>query len=97
MMFCVLRIIFSSAPIEESNEEKPGIILDFDKVGNVVAMGIRGAAKRVENPGAGEFTITGQESCRKSLWCGRKFKLKSEYPGSNFSMTEAAQGFGRPV
>ena len=24
----VLRIIFSSAPIEESDEEKPGIILD---------------------------------------------------------------------
>ena len=29
----VLRIIFSNAPIEESDEEKPGIILDFDKTG----------------------------------------------------------------
>ena len=32
----VLRIIFSNTPIEESDEEKPGIILDFDKSGNVV-------------------------------------------------------------
>ncbi|MFM2064963.1 MAG: hypothetical protein RLZZ507_4634, partial [Cyanobacteriota bacterium] len=26
----VLRIIFSNVPIEESDEEKPGIILDYD-------------------------------------------------------------------
>ena len=32
----VLRIIFSNSSIEESDEQKPGIILDFDKGGNVV-------------------------------------------------------------
>jgi uncharacterized protein YuzE len=32
----VVRIGFSSTPIEESDEEKPGVILDFDKDGNVV-------------------------------------------------------------
>jgi len=31
-----LRILFSDAAIEESDEEKPGIILDFDKIGNIV-------------------------------------------------------------
>ena len=36
----VMRIIFSSMPIEESDEEKPGVILDFDKDGNVVGMEI---------------------------------------------------------
>ena len=36
----VLRIIFSDAPIEESDEEKPGVILDFDKDGNVVGLEI---------------------------------------------------------
>jgi uncharacterized protein YuzE len=56
----VLRIIFSGEPIEESDKEKPGINLDFDKVGNVVAMEIRDASKRVENPEAVEFSIIGQ-------------------------------------
>jgi len=36
----VLCILFSNAAIEESYEEKPGIILDFDKIGNIVGMGI---------------------------------------------------------
>ena len=55
----VLRIIFSSAPIEESDEEKPGIILDFDKSGNVVAMEILDASKRMENPRAVEYAVAG--------------------------------------
>jgi uncharacterized protein YuzE len=55
----VLRIIFSSAPIEESDEEKPGIILDFDKGGNVVAMEILDASKRMENPRAVEYAVAG--------------------------------------
>lgn len=55
----VLRIIFSSAPIEESDAEKPGIILDFDKSGNVVAMEILDASKRMENPRAVEYAVAG--------------------------------------
>lgn len=51
----VLRILFNSAPIEESDEDKPGVILDYDKDGNVVGMEILQASKRVENPGAVEF------------------------------------------
>jgi len=31
----VLRILFSNTPIEESEEDKPGVILDYDKDGNV--------------------------------------------------------------
>ena len=27
----VLRILFSNAPIEESDEEKPGVVLDYEK------------------------------------------------------------------
>ena len=27
----VLRILFRNAPIEESDEDKPGVILDYDK------------------------------------------------------------------
>lgn len=55
----VLRIIFSSSTIEESDEEKPGIILDFDKDGNIVAMEILDASKRMENPRAVEYAVAG--------------------------------------
>jgi uncharacterized protein YuzE len=55
----VMRIIFSSAPIEESDEEKPGVILDFDKSGNVVGMEILDASKRMENPRTVEYAIAG--------------------------------------
>jgi uncharacterized protein YuzE len=55
----VLRIIFSNRSIEESDEEKPGISLDFDKGGNVVAMEILDASKRMENPRAVEYAVAG--------------------------------------
>ena len=48
----VLRILFSSAAIEESDEDKPGVILDYDKAGNVVGLEILNASERVENPRA---------------------------------------------
>jgi uncharacterized protein YuzE len=53
----VLRIIFSSAAIEESDEDKPGVILDYDKGGNIVGMEILDASKRIENPRSLEYAI----------------------------------------
>jgi uncharacterized protein YuzE len=55
----VLRILFSRAPIEESDEEKPGMILDYDKDGNVVGMEILDASKRMENPKSVEYAVAG--------------------------------------
>ena len=55
----VLRIVFSNAPIEESDEEKPGVILDFDKDGNVVGMEILDASRRMENPRTVEYAVAG--------------------------------------
>jgi uncharacterized protein YuzE len=55
----VLRITFSNAPIEESDEEKPGVILDFDKDGNVVGMEVLDASQRMENPRAVEYAVAG--------------------------------------
>jgi uncharacterized protein YuzE len=55
----VIRIVFSKAPIEESDEEKPGVILDFDKDGNVVGMEILDASRRMENPRTVEYAVTG--------------------------------------
>jgi uncharacterized protein YuzE len=53
----VLRILFSNAAIEESDEDKPGVILDYDKDGNVVGMEILDASERMENPRAMDFAI----------------------------------------
>lgn len=55
----VMRIVFSNAPIEESDEEKPGVILDFDKDGNVVGMEILDASRRMENPRTVEYAVAG--------------------------------------
>ncbi len=53
----VMRILFSSASIEESDEDKPGIILDYDKDGNIVGMEILDASKRIENPRSVEYAV----------------------------------------
>ncbi|QQE64153.1 hypothetical protein GFS31_08320 [Leptolyngbya sp. BL0902] len=45
----VLRIRWSDAPIDESDEDKPGVILDYDKDGHVVGIEILNASKRIED------------------------------------------------
>ncbi len=39
-----LRIVLSDAPIEESNEDSSGIILDYDRAGNVVGLKVLNAS-----------------------------------------------------
>jgi uncharacterized protein YuzE len=51
----MLRILFSSAPIQESDEDKPGVILDYDDKGNVVGMEVLNASTRMENPRSVEY------------------------------------------
>jgi uncharacterized protein YuzE len=55
----VLRILFSNAPIEESDEDRPGITIDYDKDGNVVGMEILDASKRMYNPRAVDYAVMG--------------------------------------
>ena len=55
----VLRILFSSAAIEESDEEKPGVILDYDDDGDIVGLEVLDASKRMENPRALDYAVTG--------------------------------------
>jgi uncharacterized protein YuzE len=55
----VVRIILSRAPIEESDEDKPGIIIDYDKNGNIVGMEILDASRRMENPRSVEYAVIG--------------------------------------
>lgn len=55
----VLRIVFNDLPVEESDEEKPGLILDYDKNGNIVGVEILNASNRVGNPRALEYAVAG--------------------------------------
>ena len=54
----VLRIIFRNAPIEESDEDKPGAILDYDAEGNGVGLEVLNASRWVENPRGMECAVT---------------------------------------
>ena len=51
----VLTIKLSDFEIAESDEEKPGIILDYDKNGNVVEIEILNASKRFPDPNIIEY------------------------------------------
>ncbi len=53
----VLHIVLNTPAIEESDEEKPGVILDYDKDGTIVGLEILDASKRVENPRALEYAV----------------------------------------
>ena len=53
----VIRITLKDVEIEESDEETPGIILDFDSNRNVVGIEILQASKRIDNPQAIEYMI----------------------------------------
>ena len=52
-----LRIILTDTTIDESDEDKPGVILDYDAAGNVVGMEILDASQRMEIPEAVEYAV----------------------------------------
>jgi uncharacterized protein YuzE len=55
-----LSIIFKAdVDIAESDEDKPGVILDYDDKGNLVSLEILDASKRVTEAGRIEFETTG--------------------------------------
>lgn len=55
----ILRVLFRTAPIEESDEDKPGIILDYDKDGAIVGLELLDASKRTDNPRALDYAVSG--------------------------------------
>ncbi len=55
----VLRIVLRDVPVEESDEDKPGVILDYDKDGNIVGIEVLNASQRVENPRGMDYAVSG--------------------------------------
>jgi uncharacterized protein YuzE len=51
-----LTLVFKDSLVAESDEEKPGAIIDFDEAGDVVGIEILDASRRVTHPRMVEFT-----------------------------------------
>ena len=56
----ILTIVLTETTIVESDEDKPGIVLDYDASGNVVSMEVLDASLRVQQPTRIEYELTGQ-------------------------------------
>jgi len=53
----ILTLTFSAAPVEESDEIRPGVIVDYDAQGNVVGFEILNASLHVPQPAVMEFAV----------------------------------------
>ena len=53
----IMTIVFNDGKIAESDEEKPGIILDYDASGNVVSLEILDAKRQIINPNKIEYEL----------------------------------------
>ncbi|MFN8617612.1 MAG: DUF2283 domain-containing protein [Dehalococcoidia bacterium] len=51
-----LTVIFREAVIAESDEDKPGIVLDYDDDGQIVSMEILDASRTVKDPERVDFS-----------------------------------------
>jgi uncharacterized protein YuzE len=52
-----LTVIFADTAVIESDEDKPGIILDYDAAGNLVSLEILDASRRVGLPTQIEYQV----------------------------------------
>jgi uncharacterized protein YuzE len=55
----VMRIIFRDAPVEDFNEEQPGIKIDYDVDDRLIAIEIQKASELVDDPKIVEHQIIG--------------------------------------
>ena len=55
----ILTITLSEADIEESDEDKPGVTIDYDDHGNIVGLEILDASSRMTDPRTLEYAVIG--------------------------------------
>jgi len=53
----VIYIKLSEAPVFENEEDKPGIILDYDESGNIVGIEVLEASKKTTQPNGISYEI----------------------------------------
>lgn len=52
-----LTIILSNVAVEESDEAKPGVTLDYDSEGNIIGLEILNTSKLVDNHKAIDYAL----------------------------------------
>jgi len=58
----IMTVILGDAPIAESDEDKPGVILDYDASGNLVSLEILDASRRIKTPSQIEYQVVPLEA-----------------------------------
>ena len=53
----LIVILKDNTPVHESDEDKPGVILDYDKDGNLISFEILDASKRVTDTHKVDFQL----------------------------------------
>ena len=52
-----LTVTFRDAEVSESDEDRPGVILDYDAEGNLVSLELLNASQRVKNPATVDLSV----------------------------------------